>query len=131
MESSGRRKPVQSDLVLRVAGESGEGVITIGETLCKIAAREGIHIVTFRTFPAEIKGGSCMIQVRLSERRIPYHGEGVDFLVCLNQEALDENLPDLKEHGVLLCEAECDLPEKNPGWTVYKAPFDRDRKSVV
>ncbi|MBI2211402.1 MAG: 2-oxoacid:acceptor oxidoreductase subunit alpha [Deltaproteobacteria bacterium] len=116
---------MQSDLVLRVAGESGEGVITIGETLCKIAAREGIHIVTFRTFPAEIKGGSCMIQVRLSERRIPYHGEGVDFLICLNQDAVDENLPDLKEHGVLLCEAECDLPEKNPGWTVYKAPFDR------
>lgn len=116
---------MQSDLVLRVAGESGEGVITIGETLCKIAAREGIHIVTFRTFPAEIKGGSCMIQVRLSERRIPHHGEGVDFLVCLNQDAVDENLPDLKEHGVLLCEAECDLPEKNPGWTAYKAPFDR------
>ncbi len=116
---------MQSDLVLRVAGESGEGVITIGETLCKIAAREGIHLVTFRTFPAEIKGGSCMIQVRLSERRIPYHGEGVDFLVCLNQDAVDENLPDLKEHGVVLCEAECDLPEKNPGWTAYKVPFDR------
>jgi len=116
---------VHSDLILRIAGESGEGVITIGETLCKIAAREGIHIVTFRTFPAEIKGGACMIQVRLSERRIPYHGERVDFLVCLNQEAVEENLPNLKEHGVLLCEAECELAEKNPGWTVYKVPFDR------
>lgn len=116
---------MHSDLVLRIAGESGEGVITIGETLCKIAAREGIHIVTFRTFPAEIKGGACMIQVRLSERHIPYHGERVDFLVCLNQECVEENLPSLKEHGVLLCEAECDLPEKNPGWTVYKVPFER------
>ena len=113
------------DLTLRIAGESGEGVITIGETLCQIAAREGLHIVTFRTFPAEIKGGACMIQVRLSEKNISYHGERVDFLICLNQEALDENLPDLKEHGVLLCEAECDLPEELPGRTVYKVPFDR------
>ena len=113
------------DLVLRIAGESGEGVITIGETLCKIAAREGLHIVTFRTFPAEIKGGACMIQVRLSERDIPCHGEQVDFLVCLNQDALNENLPDLKEHGVLLCETECDLPEERPGRIVYKAPFER------
>ena len=113
------------DLVLRIAGESGEGVITIGETLCKIAAREGLHIVTFRTFPAEIKGGACMIQLRLSERDIPCHGEQVDFLVCLNQDALNENLPDLKEHGVLLCETECDLPEERPGRIVYKAPFER------
>jgi len=115
---------VHPDLVLRIAGESGEGVITIGETLCRIAAREGVHIVTFRTFPAEIKGGACMIQVRLSEGPIPYHGEQVDFLVCLNQVAVDENLPDLKENGALLCEAECDVSEQ-PGRTVYKVPFDR------
>ncbi|OGP19549.1 MAG: hypothetical protein A2038_04725 [Deltaproteobacteria bacterium GWA2_57_13] len=116
---------MQSELTLRIAGESGEGVITIGETLCRIAAREGLHIVTFRTFPAEIKGGACMIQVRLSEKNISYHGEKLDFLVCLNQEALDENLPDLKEHGVLLCEAECDLAEERPGRAVYKVPFER------
>jgi len=116
---------VYPELILRIAGESGEGVITIGETLCRIAAREGLHIVTFRTFPAEIKGGACMIQVRLSEKNISYHGEKLDFLVCLNQEALDENLPDLKEHGVLLCEAECDLAEERPGRAVYKVPFER------
>ena len=112
------------DLILRIAGESGEGVITVGETLCRIAAREGIHIVTFRTFPAEIKGGACMIQVRLSEKPIPYHGEQVDFLVCLNQAAVDENLPDLREDGALLCETECDLSAE-PGQTVYKVPFER------
>ena len=112
------------DLILRIAGESGEGVITVGETLCRIAAREGIHIVTFRTFPAEIKGGACMIQVRLSEKPIPYHGEQVDFLVCLNQAALDGNLPDLREDGALLCETECDLSAL-PGQTVYRVPFER------
>ncbi len=113
------------DLTLRIAGESGEGVITIGETLCRIAAREGLHLVTFRTFPAEIKGGACMIQLRLSERDISYHGEKVDLLVCLNQEALDENLPDLNEHGVLLYEAECDLAQQHPGFTAFKVPFER------
>ncbi len=115
---------MQPDLILRIAGESGEGVITVGETLCRIAAREGIHIVTFRTFPAEIKGGSCMIQVRLSEKPIPYHGEQVDFLVCLNQEAVEENLPDLREDGALVCETECDLTAQ-PGQTIYRVPFER------
>lgn len=113
------------DFVLRIAGESGEGVITIGETVARIAAREGLHLVTFRTFPAEIKGGPCMMQLRLSDRKISYHGEKVDCLVSLNQYALEENLPDLKEHGVLLCEAECEVPEDGPGCTVYKVPFER------
>jgi 2-oxoglutarate ferredoxin oxidoreductase subunit alpha len=113
------------DFTLRIAGESGEGVITIGETVARIAAREGLHLVTFRTFPAEIKGGPCMMQLRLSDRKISYHGEKVDCLVSLNQHALEENLPDLKAEGVLLCEAECDLPEDGLACTVHKVPFER------
>ncbi|HXK28609.1 MAG TPA: 2-oxoacid:acceptor oxidoreductase family protein, partial [Candidatus Binatia bacterium] len=113
------------DFTLRVAGESGEGVITVGETVARIAAREGLQLVTFRTFPAEIKGGACMMQLRLSEQKISYHGEKVDCLVALNQVALDENLPDLKEQGVLLCEAECDVIEDGLSATVYKVPFER------
>ncbi|HXG51093.1 MAG TPA: 2-oxoacid:acceptor oxidoreductase subunit alpha [candidate division Zixibacteria bacterium] len=113
------------DLTLRIAGESGEGVITIGETLCKIAAREGLHLVTFRTFPAEIKGGPCMMQLRLSEKALSCHGERLDLLVCLNQQALDDNLEDLGEDGALVCEAECELPDEGAPRTVYRIPFER------
>jgi 2-oxoglutarate ferredoxin oxidoreductase subunit alpha len=113
------------DFTLRIAGESGEGVITIGETVARIAAREGLHLVTFRTFPAEIKGGPCMMQLRLSDEQISYHGEKVDCLVALNQYALEENLPDLKNNGTLLCEAECDLPESDLAPTIHKVPFER------
>src|SRR3972149_3012459 len=121
----GRKESMMHDFTLRVAGESGEGVITVGETVARIAAREGLQLVTFRTFPAEIKGGACMMQLRLSEQKISYHGEKVDCLVALNQLALDENFPDLKEQGVLLCEAECDVIEDGLSATVYKVPFER------
>jgi 2-oxoglutarate ferredoxin oxidoreductase subunit alpha len=114
-----------NDFVLRIAGESGEGVITIGDMVCRIAARQGLHVVTFRTFPAEIKGGACMMQIRFCDKHISYHGEKVDFLVTLNQEVLDENLPDLKDQGSLLCEAESELPEDASGRTVHKVPFER------
>ncbi|MBI2357422.1 MAG: 2-oxoacid:acceptor oxidoreductase subunit alpha [Deltaproteobacteria bacterium] len=113
------------DFTLRVAGESGEGVITIGETVGRLAAREGLNLITFRTFPAEIKGGPCMIQLRLSDQKVAYHGEKVDCLVTLNQAALDENIADLREDGVLLCEAECELPAEPSSRTVYQLPFDR------
>ena len=45
-----------NELTLRIAGESGEGIITVAESLSRVAARMGFHLSTFRTFPAEIKG---------------------------------------------------------------------------
>ena len=46
-----------ADITLRVGGESGEGVISVGEMLTLVASRMGNNVYTFRTFPAEIKGG--------------------------------------------------------------------------
>ena len=61
-----------NELIFRIAGESGEGIITVAESICRVAARMGLHLTTFRTFPAEIKGGSCMMQVRVSEQHVPH-----------------------------------------------------------
>ena len=47
-------------MVIRLAGESGEGVISSGDILTQAAARGGYWTQTFRTYPAEIKGGPCM-----------------------------------------------------------------------
>ena len=46
---------IRKELTLRIAGESGEGVITVAESVSRVAARRGLHVSTFRTFPAEIK----------------------------------------------------------------------------
>ena len=53
------------DITLQLAGESGEGVISGGDILTTGAARAGYWGLTFRTYPAEIKGGPCMFQVRI------------------------------------------------------------------
>ena len=84
----GARKSV----VIRLAGESGEGVISSGDILTQAAARGGYWTQTFRTYPAEIKGGPCMYQVRMGDEPIYSHGKLVDLLVCFNQEAWDPAL---------------------------------------
>ena len=57
----------RKSVVIRLAGESGEGVISSGDILTQAAARGGYWTQTFRTYPAEIKGGPCMYQVRMGE----------------------------------------------------------------
>ena len=89
-------------VVIRLAGESGEGVISSGDILTQAAARGGYYTQTFRTFPAEIKGGPCMYQFRLSDEPIWSHGQDVDLLVCFNQEAWDLNWDSLGPEGVIL-----------------------------
>ena len=56
---------IRDDIAVRLAGESGEGVISGGDILTTGAARTGYWALTFRTYPAEIKGGPCMYQVRV------------------------------------------------------------------
>ncbi len=100
-------------VVIRLAGESGEGVISSGDILTQAAARGGYYTQTFRTYPAEIKGGPCMYQFRLSDEPIWSHGKDVDLLVCFNQEAWDLNWDSLGPDGVILYDVtEVTVPEE-------------------
>ena len=79
------------DMVILVGGESGEGIVTLGEVLARIAARAGLEIFTFRTYPAEIRGGHVLYQMRISTPRLTSQGNKLDVLVALNQEAYDRH----------------------------------------
>ena len=96
----------RDDIAVRLAGESGEGVISGGDILATGAARAGYWALTFRTYPAEIKGGPCMYQVRVGAEQVFSQGNAVDLLVCFNQEAFDLHHHELAHDGHIVCDAE-------------------------
>ncbi|MCU0309081.1 MAG: 2-oxoacid:acceptor oxidoreductase subunit alpha [Thermoleophilia bacterium] len=103
----------RKSVVIRLAGESGEGVISSGDILTQAAARGGYWTQTFRTFPAEIKGGPCMYQLRLGDEPIYSHGKWCDLLVCFNQEAWDLHWDSLHPEGVILYDdTEVTIPDE-------------------
>lgn len=103
----------RKSVVIRLAGESGEGVISSGDILTQAAARGGYWTQTFRTYPAEIKGGPCMYQVRMGDERIYSHGKAVDLLVCFNQEAWELHWDSLGPDGVILYDdTAVEIPEE-------------------
>ena len=111
-----------TDITLRIGGESGEGVISVGEMLTLVASRMGNVVSTFRTFPAEIKGGHAMFQVRISPEVIYSHGSKIDILVCFNQEAYDKHHGELAEEAVVLYEAKVNIEQKDPKKHYYSIP---------
>ncbi|MBF0176942.1 MAG: 2-oxoacid:acceptor oxidoreductase subunit alpha [Magnetococcales bacterium] len=79
------------DLIIRIGGEGGEGVISSGDFIAAACARAGLDVYTFKTFPAEIKGGYAMYQVRASSERVYNQGDTFDVLCVFNGEAFEVN----------------------------------------
>ena len=94
------------DIVIRIGGESGEGVISTGELLTLAAARAGFWVYTFRTYPAEIKGGHAVFQLRVSDKPLYSHGDSLDALLAFNQEGYDQHHQDLRADGTVVFDTE-------------------------
>lgn len=115
----------KDDLVIRVAGESGDGSTATGEMLAQAAARSGLHVFTFRTTPAEIKGGPVMFQVRASNAPVRSMGDYVDVLFAFNQEAWDLHHAEMGPNAVLLYDADEFSPPESFSGVSYPVPIGK------
>lgn len=116
----------------RVAGESGEGVISAGEIATLAISDIGYNVFTFESYPAEIKGGHCWFQVRSSTDEVLSAGSAVDCLCAFNQEGIDKHLDAVRPGGVVLYDPGQvkEIPEK-PDLCVYPIEFDAIVKEKV
>ena len=119
-----------NEVTIRIGGESGEGTISGGDILALAAARWGYHVYTFRTFPAEILGGPCLFQVRISDAPVKSMGDFADVLICLNKEAYDRNIGELRDGGVLIYDPSDFVPEANDK-IAYPIPFNEIARKEV
>lgn len=116
-----------SDTVFRFGGEGGEGVISTGELFTTACARSGLEIYTFRSYPAEIKGGHAMIQVRVGTQNILLsRGDEIDVMIAFNREAYDRHVQEIRQGGVLVYDNTDFLPGEDNDRTVkYPVPFTK------
>ena len=120
-----------NDMVIRIGGESGEGIVTIGEVFVRIAAFSGLEVYTFRTFPAEILGGHVTFQARISDKPVLSQGDDIDVLVSLNQEGYDNHIHELKSGGVVLYDSSTTtLTSGTEDHILYPLPVDDLARSM-
>ncbi|MBT7923226.1 MAG: 2-oxoacid:acceptor oxidoreductase subunit alpha, partial [Opitutae bacterium] len=98
--------------VVRFAGDSGDGMQTVGERFTDSSAFAGNDIATLPDFPAEIRApagtlaGVSGFQVQFGSREILTPGDEPDALVAMNPAALKSNLADLPTGGMLVVNTE-------------------------
>ena len=95
-------------VVVRIAGDSGDGIQLTGSQFAQTTAFAGNDLATFPDFPAEIRApvgttfGVSSFQINFGARVIRTSGDAPDVLVALNPAALKVNLRDLKAGGLLI-----------------------------
>ncbi len=97
---------MSKNLVVRFAGEGGQGVVGGSEIMAAAAAQVGYHVLTFATYPSQIKGGPAWGQARIATEPILSSGDYLDVLVALNRYAYDHNVEELREGGVVIYNSE-------------------------
>jgi 2-oxoglutarate/2-oxoacid ferredoxin oxidoreductase subunit alpha len=111
------------DFIIRIGGEGGDGVISCGELFAKAAARTEYHVFTYITYPAEMRGGFSMIQIRVQDWTIYSMGSKVDYLVVFDQRAYDRSIEDLNEGGMIIYDPEHVKIDDNLKADLYPIPF--------
>lgn len=105
---SQRKEEVLSDIVIKFAGDSGDGMQLTGSQFTNNTALLGIDLATFPDFPAEIRApqgtlpGVSGYQLRFSSDAIYTPGDLCDVLVAMNAAALKTNLKAIKPGGKII-----------------------------
>jgi 2-oxoglutarate ferredoxin oxidoreductase subunit alpha len=119
------------DLTIRIAGENGEGVLTVGDVLAEALARLGLDIYTFKNLPAEIKGGASMTQVRVMDTEVRSPGDALDILMVWNQENYDIHVGEVKPTGAVIYDPdECTVDDSLPLMQIG-IPLQKITKEII
>jgi 2-oxoglutarate ferredoxin oxidoreductase subunit alpha len=103
---------VVEDVVIKFAGDSGDGMQLTGSQFTNNTALIGNDLSTFPDFPAEIRApqgtvpGVSGFQLHFSSHKVFTPGDNCDVLVVMNAAALKVNLKTLKPHGIIIANTE-------------------------
>ncbi len=90
------------DVVIRLAGNSQDGIQSVGGFLARLAGRSDQDVMTYMTIPSTISGGPSIFQVRMGTGDILSSGDQADFLVAFYQHSYDAHVGSLRPGGVLI-----------------------------
>ncbi len=102
------QKKTLEDVVIKFAGDSGDGMQLTGSQFTNNTALTGSDLSTFPNYPAEIRApqgtlpGVSGFQLHFSSNRIYTPGDACDVLVAMNAAALKTNLSELKKGGIII-----------------------------
>jgi 2-oxoglutarate ferredoxin oxidoreductase subunit alpha len=151
--ATGKQFEELDDVVIRFAGDSGDGMQLVGTQFTNVSASFGNDVSTLPDFPAEIRApagslsGVSGFQLQFSSHDIYTPGDAVDTLVAMNPAALKTSVADLKRGGTLIVNEDAfekgnltkagydhnplDSEDELAGYSLHRVPMTRLTRDAV
>jgi 2-oxoglutarate ferredoxin oxidoreductase subunit alpha len=100
-------------LNILIAGEAGQGLVTVGQLLAKSLVRSGYSIVVTQSYLSRIRGGYNSFAIRVGVDHVIAPRETVDLLVALNEDAVVRHRDNLNANGRVILDQGLDMNGDN------------------
>ncbi len=110
------------DYTIKIGGEAGQGIQTIGDTLARVFARAGYHVFCHQDYESRIRGGHNFYQIRLSELPLSSSREKIDILIALDGASVPLHQDELADGGRIVYDSSS-LKKKHEGSAFFDIPF--------
>jgi 2-oxoglutarate ferredoxin oxidoreductase subunit alpha len=94
------------DLNWKIGGVGGFGLQASGALFAKVMRRTGFYVFVTHEYPNIIKGGHAATEVRVSDKPLTSHRDGVDILVALDADTITRHAGEMRSGSVLLYDTE-------------------------
>ncbi len=110
------------DYTIKIGGEAGQGIQTIGDVLGRVFARCGYHVFTNQDYESRIRGGHNFYQIRLSDLPVRAPKKRLDILIAFDTESIASHQPEMCEEGIIIYDSEL-LKKTFDGPEFFDIPF--------
>ena len=105
------------ELTIRISGQAGQGMQTIGSALGQVFKQSGYHLFANQDYMSRVRGGNNFFQLRISVDPIFSLREKADIVVALDKESVDLHKSFLNEAGVMIIDKKkFNLMDDHPGF---------------
>jgi len=90
------------EVTIGIGGAAGDGLDKTGDALAKTASRLGLYIYAYNSYQSIIRGGHIWLRVRVGEQKVHSHGDHLNVLIALNQDAIERHAREVNPGGAIL-----------------------------
>lgn len=119
---------MEHDISIRIGGEAGQGIQTIGLVLAKTFQKNGLHVFSTQYYLSRVRGGNNYFQVRVSDRPVRAISDRLDMLIALDKTSVDKHMKELNDGVVLLDGEEVRISSHDK--QLFDVPFQKIAKEI-
>ncbi len=90
------------DYTIRIGGEAGQGIQTVGASLARYFARCGYHVWSHQDYESRVRGGHNYYQIRFADHPVFCSTDRLDILVAMDAASIERHLGEVAPEGVLV-----------------------------